>query len=554
MASDPRELQLRELKDMMQQLKKTVELQTQMITALKASLDAANQLAAQRQETIEYLKKQLYGASSEKRRKPETPQADGQLTLFDMYAQIFDEAEYHHDPKAAEQEQVVVVKEHVRKSRKTNAEKYKDLPTEVVEVPLPESEQSCPDCGTRLVRVGKEYVREELVYIPATLKLVKYYRTTYKCPSCTEGYNLDQNNYKFVKSVVPPALIPHGPASPSVVSWCIYQKYALSLPLYRQEKDWLQFGVELSRTTIANWIINCVDRYFIHLYGYFHRELLKREFLMADETRVQVLKEPERRAQSQSYMWLVRSGEDGLPPVITFGYTETRAGYNIENFLKGYRGGYLETDGYQGYNNLKNIKRCCCWSHVRRYFMDAIPKGKQDDFSDPAVQAVQYCDKLFMHERYCKEHGYSFEQRKEYRLKKSKPAIDSFFEWLEKQHPVVNSRLDKAVKYAQNRKQYLYTYLEDGRCSLSNNLSENSIRPFTVGRRNWLFCATPEGANASAVAYTMVEMAKAHDLNIFKYLTYILEHRPDKNMTDDQLALLAPWNQEVINTCKNKIK
>ena len=159
-----------------------------------------------------------------------------------------------------------------------------------------------------------------------------------------------------------------------------------------------------------------------------------------------------------------------------------------------------------------------------------------------------------MHERYCKEHGYSFEQRKEYRLKKSKPAIDSFFEWLEKQHPVVNSRLDKAVKYAQNRKQYLYTYLEDGHCSLSNNLSENSIRPFTVGRRNWLFCATPEGANASAVAYTMVEMAKAHDLNIFKYLTYILEHRPDKNMTDDQLALLAPWNQEVINTCKNKIK
>ena len=109
MASDPRELQLRELKDMMQQLKKTVELQTQMITALKASLDAANQLAAQRQETIEYLKKQLYGASSEKRRKPETPQADGQLTLFDMYAQIFDEAEYHHDPNAAEQEQVVVV-------------------------------------------------------------------------------------------------------------------------------------------------------------------------------------------------------------------------------------------------------------------------------------------------------------------------------------------------------------------------------------------------------------------------------------------------------------
>ena len=432
MASDPRELQLRELKDMMQQLKKTVESQTRMIASLQESLDAANQLAAQRLETIEYLKKQLYGASSEKRKKPEEPQADGQLTLFDMYAQIFDETEYHHDPKATEPEQVIVVNEHVRKSRKTNAEKYKDLPTEVVEVPLPGSEQSCPDCGTPLVRVGKEYVREELVYIPATLKLVRYYRTTYKCPACTEGYHLDQNSYKFVKSVVPPALIPHSPVSPSVAAWCIYQKYALSLPLYRQEKDWLQFGLELSRTTIANWIINCVDRYFIHVYGFFHRELLKRGFLMADETRVQVLKEPERRAQSQSCMWLVRSGEDGLPPIILFGYTETRAKYHIERFLEGYGGGYLETDGYQGYNNLKNIRRCCCWAHVRRYFMDAVPKGKQDDLSIPAVQAVQYCDKLFMHERYCKEHGYTFEQRKEYRNKRSKPVIDSFFKCLEK--------------------------------------------------------------------------------------------------------------------------
>ena len=552
MASDPRELQFRELKDMMQQLKKTVESQTWMIASLQESLDAANQLAAQRLETIEYLKKQLYGASSEKRKKPEEPQADGQLTLFDMYAQIFDEAEYHHDPKATEPEQAVVVKEHVCKSRKTNAEKYKDLPTEVVEVPLPGSEQSCPDCGAPLVRVGKEYVREELVYIPATLKLVRYYRTTYKCPACTEGYHLDQNSYKFVKSSVPPALIPHSPASPSVAAWCIYQKYSLSLPLYRQEKDWLQFGVELSRTTIANWIINCVDWYFIHVYGSFHRELLKRGFLMADETRVQVLKEPERRAQSQSCMWLVRSGEDGLPPIILFGYTETRA-YHIERFLEGYGGGYLETDGYQGYNNLKNIRRCCCWAHIRRYFMDAVPKGKQDDLSVPAVQAVQYCDKLFMHERYCKEHGYTFEQRKEYRYKRSRPVIDSFFDWLEKQHPVVNTRFEQAVKYAQNRKPYLYTYLEDGRCSLSNNLSENAIRPFTVGRKNWLFCATPEGAHASAVAYTMVEMAKAHDLNIFKYLTYILEHRPDKNMNDEQLASLAPWDQDVIDACKNKI-
>lgn len=554
MAANPKDLQLRELKDMMLQLKETIELQNQMIKSLQSSLDAANQIAAQRQETIDYLTKQLYGASSEKRKKPEEAQADGQITLFDMYAQIFDEAEYFHDPDHKEPEQVTVVKEHVRKAKKTNKEKYKDLPVQIEEVPLPDDERFCAECGTELVAIGTEFVREELLYIPATLKLIKYYRTSYKCPVCTDGYNPDAVKSMIVKSQVPKALIPHGPASSSIVSWCIYQKYALSLPLYRQEKDWLQFGIELSRTTMANWIINCVDRYFTHLYEYFHRELLKREFLMADETRVQVLKEPERRAQSQSYMWLVRSGEDGLPPIILYGYTETRARYNIEKFLEGYPGGYLETDGYQGYNNLKGIKRCCCWAHVRRYFMDAIPSGKQNDLSHPAVQAVQYCDKLFMHERYCNEHGYSFEQRKEYRGRKSKTVIDGFFGWLEKQHPTVNSRMDRAVKYAQNRKTYLYTYLEDGRCSLSNNLSENSIRPFTLGRKNWLFCATPEGATASAVAYTMVEMAKAHDLNIYKYLTYILDHRPNKDMNDEQLALLAPWNEEVNNACSNKLK
>lgn len=562
MASNPQDIQFRELKDMTAQLKnmiteqdQKIEKQDQRIKELEDSLEAANLLVTQKQERIDYLTKQLYGASSEKRKKAEEAQADGQLTLFDMYAQIFDEAEYFHDPSEKEPEQVITVKEHVRKSKTTNADKYKNLQVETEEIPLPEEEQFCPDCGTPLEKIGKEYVREELQYVPATLKVIKYYRTTYKCPSCTDGFNLDENNYKFIKSKVPSALIPHGPASSSVVGWCIYQKYGLSLPLYRQEKDWLhQFGVDISRTTMANWIINCTERYFIHVYEYFRRELLKREFLMADETRVQVLKEPERRAQSQSYMWLVRSGEDGLPPIILFGYTETRAKYNIEKFLEGYKGGYLETDGYQGYNNLKGIKRCCCWAHVRRYFMDAIPKGRQDDLTNPAVQGVQYCDKLFMHERYCKEHEYSHEQRKKYRAKKSKPVIDAFFEWLDKLHPTVNSRMDRAVKYAQNRKQYLYTYLEDGRCSLSNNLSENSIRPFTVGRKNWLFCATPEGATASAVAYTIVEMAKAHNLNIYKYLTYILDHRPDMDMTDDQLALLAPWNPDVIQACNNELE
>ena len=548
MAFNSQELQIRELKDLLLQLNKTVAEQTKVNELLRKELEDAKTLLDQKQEQIDYLTKKLYGSSSEKQKKS----ADGQITLEQIFGQMFNEAEYHLDNDLPEEE-ATVVKQHTRKKKKTNKEKFKDIPAEEVLVKLAPEDQICSDCGTQLVRIGKEYVREELIYIPAVVKRIQYYRATYKCPSCTEGFNPDPDvTNRFVKAEVPPALIPHSFASESMIAWCMYQKFSLALPLYRQEQDWLQFGVELSRTTMANWIINCVDRYLIHVFNYFHRKLLEREFLMADETRIQVLAEPERRAQTQSFMWAIRSGEDDLPIIITYGYTETRARYNIEKFLEGYGGGYLQTDGYQGYNNLKGIKRCCCWSHIRRYFLDAVPKGHKDDLSDPAVQGVKYCDRLFVHERYCKEKGYSFEQRKEYRLKKSKPVIDAFFTWLDKQSPVKGSRLDSAVKYAQNRKKYLYTYLEDGRCSLSNNLTENSIRPFTVGRKNWLFAATPAGANASAVVYTMVEMAKANNINIFKYLTYLLKQRPHKDMTDDQLEQLAPWSPQAIEACSDK--
>lgn len=197
-----------------------------------------------------------------------------------------------------------------------------------------------------------------------------------------------------VKSRVPGGLVGKGPASASTVAWTMYQKYGNGLPLYRQEKDWKQYGARISRTTLANWIIYCSQHYFQPMYDYFHRELLRRSFAMADETRVQVLKEEGRRAQSQSFMWLFRSGEDSLPAIVLYGYSPTRSGSHAKEFLEGYRG-YLETDGYQGYNGLPDIKRCSCWAHIRRYFIDAVPKGKQYDYSQPAVQGVQYCNRLF---------------------------------------------------------------------------------------------------------------------------------------------------------------
>ena len=221
------------------------------------------------------------------------------------------------------------------------------------------------------------------------------------------------------------------------------------------------------------------------------------------------------------------------------------SGSQAKEFLDDYSR-YLETDSYQGYNSLPGLKCCSCWTHIRRYFIDAVPKGKQYDYSQPAVQGVQYCNRLFaIEDSINKKYPGDYEKRKQLRLEKEKPVLEAFWSWLNQQKPVLNTRTDKAVNYVLNQRDTVETYLEDGRCSFTNNLSENAIRPFAVSRKNWLFSNSVEGANTSAVVYTMVEMARAHNLNIYGYLKFLLEHRPNQNMTDEQLAELAPWSEKL---------
>lgn len=530
MAQNPHLIQIRELKDTISQLNETISL-------LNKSLQESQKREALMQEQIEYLTKKLFGKSSEK--KVSNP---NQLCLFD-------EAENEADPDAEEPDEVIEIQTHTRKAKKTNKDKYANLPVRDVVLEIPESERVCPQCGGQLEEIGKELVREEITYIPAQMEIVRYYTVSYACKPCCKAETGFEKGV-IIKTKAPTPLIPHSPASAPSVAWVMYQKYNNAMPLYRIEKDWMtQHGVSLSRATLANWIIYCSDHYLKPLYEFFHRELIKRKFLMADETRIQVLKEPERNPETNSFMWLYRTGEDGESPIIIYKYTQTRAKYNAEEFLNGFEG-YLETDGYQGYNDLPKIKRCCCWAHIRRSFIDAIPKGQEKSLDEPAVQAVEYCDKLFEYERISKEKNHTFEERKEYRLKKEKPVIDAFWNWLDKQNPVKNSRLDKAIKYTLNRKNLLETYLEDGRCSLSNNLSENAIRPFTVGRKNWLFADSVKGAESSSICYTMIEMAKANGLNPFAYLNFILTNHPSENPSDEELTFLAPWSDPVQKQCK----
>lgn len=533
MARSSKDIQLSELKDMIAQLNTTIKTLNDTIARQQSEND---NLKAE----LAWFRQKMFGSSSERR----IDDLSGQLSLFDTPSE-------NEKPVELIEPEIVEQPKKSRKKKPTLKEQFKDIPTRQVPVDtLSAEDRICPLCGSEMLAIGTEVIRSEIVYTPPKLERIEYIATTYACPECK-----DTEEPQFIKDNGRPALIPGSYASESLLAYILYRKYGLYIPLYRQEQDFLQMSAPIGRTSMAHWIITAGQEYMQPMYDYFHRELLKRRFLMMDETPIQVLKEEGRKAQSKSYFWLIRTGEDGLNPIILYNYTPTRAGENAKQFLKGIEPGfYLMADGYQGYNKVKETKRCCCFAHIRRYLLEAIPKGHEKDYSNPAVQGVLYCNKLFEYERSYKEKGLSFKQIQNRRLKDQKPVIEGFLAWLKQVNPGSNGKLKKAITYIRNREEFLMTYLEDGRCSLSNNLSENCIRPVTVGRKNWLFSDTPDGANANALYLTIVEMAKAYNLNLYEYLKYLLGNRPNKDMSDDELAKLAPWSEEVQEKCSKQME
>ncbi len=541
MGKDAKENQLLELKDLILQLNTTVSALQSTIAAQAEMIGQKDAAIAKLTEEVSYLRRKLFGASSEKR-----PDIDpNQFSLFDM--------EEGTEIPVADIEEVeeTAVREHIRQRKKkpTLTEQFAGAQVKQVIVDsLTDDEKRCPVCGTEMVPIGTEVIRREVEFIPAGYQVTEYIATTYECPKCKQT-----EDPQFIKDAgCPPALIEKSYATPSLVAGILKNKFVLALPFYRQEQDLKRSGILISRASMASWTILVFQIYFQYLVQFFHRGLLKRGFIMMDESPIQVLKEPDRRPQTKSYVWLMRSGEDGLPPLLIYRYSPTRNGDNAVEMVKGSPPGlYLMADGFQGYDKLKDVKRCACYAHIRRYFLDAVPKGSEKDLSHPAVQGVAYCDKLFRYERRYKEQGLSYEERYQRRLKEEKTVVEAFMKWLGQQSPSATSnKFNKALTYVRNRQECLMTYLEDGRCSLSNNMSENSIRPVVVGRKNWLFSDTMDGAEASMGIYTIVEMAKLHGLDPYKYMKYILEKRPGYRTTDEEFEKLAPWSADVQKICK----
>ena len=541
MPRSAKDIQLIELKDTISKLNELILSQTGTMDSLQKTIEDLRRELGSKQAEVDYLKAKLFGSSSEKLKAP----FPGQMNLF------AEELPDDRTLKIIEPEIIdVAAHKRERKPKATYEEMFEHLPRrEVLLDSLADGEKSCPVCGTPMVPIGTEIARTELVFHPAVLERVDYMATTYECPDCK-----DSLEPQFVKEEGDVPLVPHSYVSAGLAAHVMYGKFINALPYYRQEKDFEnQFGVKIGRGTMAHWTIYCAQNYFSPMIGYFHRQLVKRKYVAGDETPIQVLKEAGRRAQSKSYVWLFRSGDDGLSPIIVYQYHPTRNGDAAAKFFAGSEPGtYINADGYAGYNKLKDFKRCCCYAHIRRYFLEAIPKGKEKDYTDPAVQGFLYCNKLFEYERSYREKGLSYRQIYNRRLKDQKPVIEAFMAWIDKQKAPNGSRLARALTYAGNQRPYMMTYLEDGHCSISNNLSENSIRPVTVGRRNWLFCDTTDGADASMMVYSLLETARANGLNPQKYLEYLLEARPNKNMSDGELENIAPWSPKVQACCVNK--
>lgn len=541
MAKNSLKSRLIEQNDMIMQLNKMILSLQQTIENLNTREAALLQEIQSLKEQNDYLTKKLFGKSSEK-----NPwDMEGQLSLFN-------EAEQEQDLSLLEKEQEETKKVTflIHKGRSKDRDRYAGLPVVKKYLDVPEEERFCPDCNTALEEIGETFVRRELQFKPASFKVVEYYSRNYKCPACRP----DVTTPKIIQGRDGKAHMLHGMASASTVAWVMYQKYTNAMPLNRIEKDFKQFGVNITRATLANWIIQNTERFFVPFYDYLHKLLLKRTFIMADETVIQVLHEENRRAESKSFMWIFRSGEDGAEPLILYRYSPTRAGETATEFLEDFAG-YIMCDGYSGYNKLKKAKRTTCWSHVRRYLLDAIPKGKKMDYTLPAVQGAMYVDKLFHLEKEIKKkYKNDFEAIKEARLEKELPVLEAFWAWFDKQHAVKGSRMEKALTYIQNRRPYMMTYLEDGRCSFCNNLSEIEVKPVALGRKNWLFSDTPAGADASAVIYSLTETAKANGLNIYHYLWYLLEELPKTDLTEESFERYLPWNPEVKADLEEKAK
>ena len=492
---------------------------------LDTKLQELNRKLELYEEELAWYKNKLYGRSSEQLSDAER-----------LQMRLFDEIETNADSELPEDEPAAEPAAARRRPRR------KPLPQSLPRVEriidLPEEQQQCA-CGHRLVKIGEES-SEKLDVIPPRVQVIRTVRPKYACHHC-EGSG-DEEHPAVRVAPAPPALIPKGLASEGLLAFIATAKFCDALPLYRQERQFARLGVDLSRRTMADWMI-AVAGACEPLLEALHAKLRDGPKLQIDETTVQVLKEPGRANTTLSYLWVARGGPPA-EPVLVYRYAPSRGAYVAADIIGDYQG-YVQTDGYEAYDRPcsgPGIRHLGCWSHVPRPFKEAADAlGKVSRRAGAALQALSFIAKLYRAESELSKYRATDPDRfVAERRARVEPVLEHLHLWLLRKHDQVlpGSALGKAVAFALSQWPKLIRYLEHAQLTPDNNACEQAIRPFVVGRKNWLFSGSPRGAAASATLYSLIETAKANGREPYWYLRELFEQLPHARTPADYLSLL----------------
>lgn len=467
-------------------------------------------------EALRLEKHRLYGKSSEK--SPDQ-------------SELFDEAEASDEVVADEPGVAVAAPPGKKSKRPARKPLPADLPRVRHIIELSAEERQCA-CGCTLVEIGED-ISEQVDIIPARVQVIQHVRKKYACKACEDT----------IKTAPKPAvLLPKSIASGNTMAYVITSKYADGLPLYRLSGILGRYGIEMPRQTLSESVLKVAES-VAPLIDHMTQQLMSHSLLHMDETRVQVLNEPGKTPQSNSYMWVQRGGPPDKP-IVRYHYDPGRSTATAERLLDGFAGA-LMTDGYKPYREVargKGLTHLCCWAHSRRKFMDAQkaqPKGR----TGKADMAINYIGKLYGAERQTSDSDAATRHR--IRQQVSVPVLKQFHAWLliSQQQIPPRTALGKAVNYTLEYWPELSKHTENGEWPIDNNVAENAIRPFVIGRKAWLFSNSQRGAKASASLYGLIETAKANGKEPYSYLSWLFEKLPGADLQDNEA--LMPWNMPV---------
>ena len=518
-----------------------------------AKKDTEIQLLKDKQKELEFMNAMLSDRLALARRKQFGSSSEKYAEGYEQM-DLFNEAEASADPEAEEPTfEEVHPSSYKRKKRTGKKEEYlSDFEvTETIEYKLAGEDRYCPECGKKYKIVTKETVKR-LKFVPAKFEVVEEVTYVYSCPECG-----------FMKrpEKTPPLVSGGSIATPSLVAGIMNAKYVNGMPLARQEREFARYNLNLSTKTMANWIIGCANRYLKPLYDRMKEEFLKSRYIHCDETRIQVIGEPDQKGTTQNWMWVYLTDEySESPRMALFDYERTRAGYHPVKFLDGRFHGYLTCDGYQAYHGLDDsITVTGCFTHARCRFDAALTALKKDFTREQLKETVAYNAMTRIGILYKVEElirNKTPEERYEERQKQSRPVVDALFEWLHSMEDSVDrsSLIGDAILYTLNQEPYLRRYLDDGHLSIDNNSAERAIKNFAVGRRNWLFAKSIRGADASAVVYSITETALLNGLKPYVYLTYVLDQIRQMGPfpKPDELERLLPWSDDLPEEFRTK--